>query len=442
MSAFDDLERQLLNSVRRTADIASPQSTPRPGPRRSRAVWAAPRHTAGRMAAIVAVGVAVAVAVLFIGTTGRGPSSASAFAGWTTSPTSASAAQLRRAESACAHHAPLIESAKPAVSDTRGPGSLLVYSTRAATTTCVTGRPQLGTETLTRRATDVLTASDAVEPESLGLEFAADGQGFREIAGQVGSDVTSVVIVLQGGDHIQATVNNGWFAAWWPVSRVPQSGAGLSQALSDSIPQSFNIETSNGTEVAPLTTTEIQAATQAPYLDGVASPTNATGATGTTTQTPPPTGEALLAASFAVLRQPQPSPVALPPSISGAYTGPAQPPNPYGVNPNLAVYVAAARTWILPGTSGVCIQGPSAGCDSTQAALAGDFLFSTGDTYVGLAPDGNSTVTVTDANGTTSQVTVTGNVYVITGGEPTAITLRDSSGATTRLPLPAKNVAP
>jgi hypothetical protein len=155
-------------------------------------------------------------------------------------------------------------------------------------------------------------------------------------------------------------------------------------------------------------------------------------------------------------------PVQLPQGIAGAYTGPAQPPDPYRIDPNFAQYVASANTWVLPGSSGVCliamdIVGPGVGsggmCDATQTALSGDIFndwhgvcandHSTGRvdcvremTVVGFAPDGNTTVTVTDADGSTRQIPVSSNVYKVTGGDPSSITLRDATGTLTTVPIP------
>ena len=158
----------------------------------------------------------------------------------------------------------------------------------------------------------------------------------------------------------------------------------------------------------------------------------------------------VLGASFAVLRTPTgTNAVPLPPGLAGQFTGPAQPPNPYQVDPSLARYAAAADTWVLPGASGVClyttgIVGPGVGsedCASTSTAVAGEFLvYSTtpsGETaLVGLAPDGNTSVSVLDADGSTRHVPVADNVYIVMGGKPSTITLLDASGTRTTFDAP------
>jgi hypothetical protein len=425
----------------------------------------------GRWATVVGIAVAAIVAVLVVGTSGSGP--ASAFAGWSASPTTPSDGQLQAAESACQQRNPDLASATPTVTDTRGPDSLLVYVNDGATTTCVTGQVQLGTVALTRAAANALAASDTIAPQSIGLEFAADGQAFREMTGQVGADVTAVTVVLEGGSSVQATVANGWFAAWWPVSQDFESGQALTQSLGQSVPQSFQITTASGTTTQPLTLNEIQnATTQAPGVDGSYAASGSSGATGSTGSTgasgtsgigSAPSGmDPALWASFAVLRQPGPNPEPEPVGLDTGYTpgspstypsgvtGRVGPPtNPYGIDPSFDKFAAGADSWIQAGSSGICLVAygndphfPKLGdgsCASTVMALAGDMFDRIGQTYVGLVPDGNTTVTVTDADGSTRQIPVTSNVYKVVGGNPSSITLRDASGALTTVPIPATN---
>jgi hypothetical protein len=433
-------------------------ATARPASWRARVIWAlprAPRRAWIRLATVGVAAAAAAVTLLVFGPSGRGP--ANAFAGWTAIPTPPASGQLLAAETACKRRTPELASTTPTVWDTRGPDSLLVYAGRGATTTCVTGRIQLGTVAMSRVASNSLANTSAIAPQSLGLEFAADGQAFREMTGKVGAGVTAVTLVLESRSTIQATVAAGWFAAWWPVSPDFQTGAALAQSLGASVPRSFEITTASGTTTRPLTMDEIQQATTAPLsvsavpgaATGSTGDTGSTGASGSTGSEPSRVDSALMA-SFAVLRQSLPNPVQLPSDIAGAYTGPAQPANPYGVDPNLAEYVASANTWILPGSSGVClitigIVRPGVGsgsCNSDLFALSGDFFVDSKKwptrqiVLVGLAPDGNQTVSVTDADGSTHHVPVTDNLYVVTGGDPSSITLRDASGAPTTVPIP------
>jgi hypothetical protein len=447
MSAFDDLERQLLISVGR-------RRTPQPA-HRARELAASiaaaittllPRRSQRMATGAIAVA-AIAAASLVLGTTGSGPTNA--FAGWRSSPTAAASGQLQAAQAACQKLRPELTSLTPTVTDTRGAGSLLVYATHDGTTTCTTGPPQLGVVIgVSGPTSGTPVGAAAVEWGPVGQEFAADGQVFRQLAGQVGANVTAVTLVLRNGTTVQATVANGWFAAWWPASQPGQTGAPLQLALGEAAPVTFEITTANGTTITrPASPSGPTASTGATSTTGAtgASATGASGASGSTPGIAPLTDNTL-AASFAILRQPGPSPVQLPAGIAQLYRSPEHP-NPYGIDPDLARYAPAANTWVLPGSTGVClitygIVGPGVGsgtCASDSTALAGDFVsfqhkYPDSDiALVGLAPDGNTTVTVTDANGTTRQIPVTDNIYVVTGGNPASITLLTASGATTKI---------
>ncbi|MFG1996329.1 hypothetical protein ACGFJ7_40765 [Actinoplanes sp. NPDC048988] len=49
------------------------------------------------------------------------------------------------------------------------------------------------------------------------VDWSGSGRGRYALAsGQVGSGVTGVDVVLPDGRSVQATVGNGWWAAWWP----------------------------------------------------------------------------------------------------------------------------------------------------------------------------------------------------------------------------------
>ncbi|HEX4033222.1 MAG TPA: hypothetical protein VHX66_02150 [Solirubrobacteraceae bacterium] len=303
-------------------------------------------------------------------------------------------------------------------------------------------------------------------PQSIGLEFAADGQTFREMTGQVGPDVTAVTVALQGGNSVEATVANGWFAAWWPVSQDVETGEALAQSLSQSVPQSFAITTASGTTTQPLTGSEIQNAMQPSSVDGsygATGPSGATGATGPVTSgsggsagKAPPGIDPALWASFAVLRQPGPSPQPEPVGLDNGYTPGSPttypsglPTNPYGIDPSFDRFATGADAWVQAGSSGICViaYGLDVGyphdgvgdetCFSTATALGGDDLDRVGHVYVGLVPDGNPTVTVTDTDGSTRQIPVTENIYKVVGGSPSSITFHDASGASTTLPIPA-----
>ena len=50
--------------------------------------------------------------------------------------------------------------------------------------------------------------------------YLTSGEGALGEFGRVGSDVTDVTLTFPGGAIVQATVQNGWYAAWWPTGDV------------------------------------------------------------------------------------------------------------------------------------------------------------------------------------------------------------------------------
>ncbi|MGD1052102.1 MAG: hypothetical protein ABR947_13625, partial [Solirubrobacteraceae bacterium] len=202
-----------------------------------------------RLAIACGVAVVAVLAVLVFGTSARGP--ANAFAGWVAAPGLAASGELRAAEAACKRSDTELGSQVPRVSDARGPDSLLVYAASGLTTTCVTGRIPLGTVISTRADNRVVDSPIEIEPISVGREFAADGQAFFEMTGRVGSHVTGVAIVLGAGNDVRATVADGRFAAWWPVSKSVETGAALQRSLGNAIPRSFQVTTAAGTRAQP-----------------------------------------------------------------------------------------------------------------------------------------------------------------------------------------------
>jgi len=102
------------------------------------------------------------------------------------------------------------------------------------------------------------------------------------------------------------------------------------------------------------------------------------------------------------------------------------------------------RVWIVPGKTGVClvssgVVGPGvadAVCGTVANAEAGR-LTKTSATpagepvVVGLAPDGNAAVTVTDVNGSSRRASVTDNLFEIVGGNPGSVNMKGATGVPT-----------
>ena len=174
-----------------------------------------------------------------------------AFAGWSPSPTLASAGQTSSADATC--QAQLAASPPPSTggatapgwnvvtTDVRGPFTLVIYQNGTAGATCLTG-PSItvvsqdtasgGSVSVSRsasvsggrsgsgviRAWSMLRSASSGSVEHMTLaHFASTDQGpFTVVQGQVDAGVTGVSLVLSDGEHVQASTGHGWFVAWWP----------------------------------------------------------------------------------------------------------------------------------------------------------------------------------------------------------------------------------
>lgn len=113
-----------------------------------------------------------------------------------------------------------------------------------------------------------------------------------------------------------------------------------------------------------------------------------------------------------------------------------------GVAPSKAVFAGGVYpTWVVPGSAEVCLVAgtigprsvPSSVCGPIAKAEAGLALMTETDAgqpvVLGLAPNGNTSVKVTNADGTTENVPVTNNVYEIASGKPSTVRLKAASGS-------------
>ena len=172
--------------------------------------------------------------------------SQAAFAGWSPSPTGASATQTSTADAACQARLVATPSTPGTVTggwnvvatDVRGPFTLVVYRNGGSSATCLTGpsitiisQSSAGGHSMSvsrsvprgGKATAVGESSEFSENGSGGIEhitlthLASNGQGpFTFVEGQVDDGVAGVTFVLSNGQHVQATTDNGWILAWWP----------------------------------------------------------------------------------------------------------------------------------------------------------------------------------------------------------------------------------
>jgi hypothetical protein len=101
------------------------------------------------------------------------------------------------------------------------------------------------------------------------------------------------------------------------------------------------------------------------------------------------------------------------------------------------VWVAAEAGKLCLIENGIVDPGmASSDCGTSQEALEGKLISYTTTpsgtpVTTGLAPNGNTSVIATEANGSSRTVSVNENVYEIVGNAPLAITLSNASGQTT-----------
>jgi type 1 fimbria pilin len=155
-----------------------------------------------------AAGAAGVVAVVL--SLGGGVSSA--FAGWSPTPTAPSAGQLAQAQANCGHSA--ANGLALQLTDTRGPFTFSIYADSTSSSSCITG-PSFTAVSTSTSSSPITVPAGTVQ---LTLSHANDpnGQAYSFAEGHAGSGVSGVALVLDNGTNVQATLENGWFVAWWP----------------------------------------------------------------------------------------------------------------------------------------------------------------------------------------------------------------------------------
>jgi hypothetical protein len=114
-----------------------------------------------------------------------------------------------------------------------------------------------------------------------------------------------------------------------------------------------------------------------------------------------------------------------------------------GVNASEAVFAGGTYpTWVVPGANEICLVAGTTGTHGVPSSICGAISWAEQHglaivtehdkqlpVVLGLAPNGNSSVQVTEADGATQSVAVINNVYEIVGGNPKSVTLKGLSGA-------------
>jgi hypothetical protein len=188
---------------------------------RPRSLDVRPRVALGALGA-TASAAAATVAVISL-TAGA----SSAFAGWTTSPSRPSVARLASADGDCKQQlalgpsiphgpAPIPANATPVLSEARGPFTFLIYAGQDFSASCVTGpgfasfSGSQGSDVGTAPAGEIRLSSQHLTTR--------DGHEFTLVEGHAGAGVSAATLRLKDSTQVEASISNGWFAAWWPGS--------------------------------------------------------------------------------------------------------------------------------------------------------------------------------------------------------------------------------
>ena len=118
------------------------------------------------------------------------------------------------------------------LADTRGPYDMLVYSNASSDFVCIWDSGLIGVgggngETLPP------PTDDSIGAPGVAYDRIRDGS-LTYAHGHAGAPVTGVTLVLADGTRVEATVQNGFYAAWWPsktdvISAAVTTSAGVRQ---------------------------------------------------------------------------------------------------------------------------------------------------------------------------------------------------------------------
>ncbi|HEX3979398.1 MAG TPA: hypothetical protein VHW96_24210 [Solirubrobacteraceae bacterium] len=226
---IEQLESELRSALRARAD-----ELPAGARARVRALEYRPRTRDLRPPVAAGVLTTAAAAAAAVALIDLGPQAPAAFAGWSATPTRASAAQVAGATADCSSrlHAfstgsakamrnagikdlPTISQMSPVLTDTRGPFTFVIYSgANGANGTCISG-PQF-TSLSTRSGGGVPALPAGKIAPSFEAHTAHAGDAYSFVEGHAGAGVTAATLVLSDGSHVQTTIQSGWLVAWWP----------------------------------------------------------------------------------------------------------------------------------------------------------------------------------------------------------------------------------
>ena len=179
--------------------------------------------------ALIGLGALVAAAATLAAVL-AGSGSPSAFAAWTATTTTPPASQLAASASGCQHQygltlgllghpaaATLPGSLPPLVlTDSRGPFEMLVFSGPTGEGVCLWDSSKVLALTGSNGETLPAASDDAIGVPGVGFDRVGGSSVLTYADGHAGAHVTGVTLDLANGVSVEATVQNGVYAAWWP----------------------------------------------------------------------------------------------------------------------------------------------------------------------------------------------------------------------------------
>lgn len=209
--------------------------------RRHRRAWAA----MGTGGTVLMGGIAAAFLMLYSG--------ASIAESWAAVPSAPSATSVAAATAACnwlndRNGSPIL-TGTPVLTEGRGSYTAAIYVDGHTTRICISNGQHTGTSLEMNNMS--LHFDAAPGPDQLGNPSGSGGgapgfptstgstttHGYEDVKGLAGSDVSAVTFRFADGTTVEATVQNGWYFAWWP---------------GDSWPSTVRITTSTGTLTSPM----------------------------------------------------------------------------------------------------------------------------------------------------------------------------------------------
>ncbi len=231
----EQLEQELRETLTAAADElpASAGSRVRTHAYRPRTRSLRPPVAAGALTVAAVAGAAVWVV-------GFSQQTSPAFAGWTATPTAGSRAQRIAAESTCRRivRSPATVRAqtgggpppagtidlghlRPVLTDTRGPFTWAIFAGANDSASCIDG-PSL-TMVAASGGVNVTAPRGRIALTSASQTKTPAGNAYSFVEGRAGSGVTAATLVLSDDARVQATIQNGWFVAWWPGAHTAHS---------------------------------------------------------------------------------------------------------------------------------------------------------------------------------------------------------------------------